>query len=119
MKVKGRISLVVDPQDSMYWDGQMQYLRENGWEVVMFKHQSWIQPDSTSPLPDGAKDSDVLLVYGLGEQNWWVEALTALNRPTVYVTSIGSPELKLDKLVILSVAFRFGELLAAIEKVAA
>lgn len=119
MVTKGTIALVVDPQDSLYWDGHMQYLRENGWEIAMFKHPSWIQPDETSQLPEGAAEADVLLVYGLGAHDWWVEALTAANKPTVYLSSIGRPNLTLDKLIIIDGFFRYGELLDAVENVAA
>lgn len=119
MVTKGTIALVVDPQDSLFWDGHMKYLRDSGWDIAMFKHQSWIQPDSTSPLPEEALTADVLMVYGLGAHDWWIEALAVANKPTVYISSIGAPNLTLDKLVVLDGILRYGELLDAVEKVAA
>lgn len=70
METKGKIALIVDPQDSLYWDGWTALLQDDGWEVEMLMHQSWIQPDSKSPLPEGAMEADVLMVYGLGAQDW-------------------------------------------------
>lgn len=119
MEIKGTIALIVDPQDSLFWGGWMEHLREDGWEIAMFKHPSWVQPDSTSPLPEGVMEANVLMVYGLGAQDWWVKALATANKPTVYITSIGTPNLKLDKLAVVDGFFRYEELLAAVEKVAA
>lgn len=114
---KGKIGIVVDPNDSLFWDLQIDYLQESGWEVELLIHQSWSQPTASSELPIGAEAFDVLVVYAMGSRNWWAEALTALNKPTVYISTFGRPNLDIKNVRHLDGFYRLPQLLLAVEEV--
>lgn len=79
-----KVVMVVHPEFSLGHGWIKDVLEESGIEFEVLTHQSIYFPVADSPLPEGAEEADLLLFYGPGGQNAWVEMANRLKKPCVY-----------------------------------
>lgn len=93
MTEKIKVLLLGDCTDISLLNTMARTLRRKGYETTVTEVQ-W-NPNNVRQIaiPEEARTTDIVLFYGSGYRNWAVDTLVELNKPTVYISYSGYPNL--------------------------
>lgn len=115
-----RVAFVLWANDQKYWKTHKEMLEEDGWTVVFFPvsgRPDWIPITRFAPVPEQVAEFDIVMVYGIGVQNWFVSRLNELNKPTLYCSSVGIPSfLDVDNYQVLEIPASLEAIEKALER---